>query len=153
MYGYFTCMYTWATVVGLVPAEARKRTLDTLGTGIKYGSSQSRAGNQTWIVKFSVSQFVGLDPCGVLTNPVAGITKGHHACQICILWLATVAKLQLWPSNESNFIVEGNQSMRNGIKGLQYLKVENLCSRECKIILTIESPLQSHVSHNLGTRN
>lgn len=74
VYGYFTCMYTWATFVCLVPAEARKRTLDTLGTGIKYGSNHSRAGNQMWIVKFSVSQFVGLDPCGVLNNPVAGIT-------------------------------------------------------------------------------
>ena len=49
-------------------------------------------------------------------------------CQIFTLWFITVAKIQLWSSNENYFILGGHHKMGNCIlKDCSIRKVENHC--------------------------
>ena len=56
-----------------------------------------------------------------LNIPFTGVAYQISTCQIFTLLFITVAKLQLWSSNENNFMVGGgHHNMRNCIKTSQY---------------------------------
>lgn len=51
------------------------------------------------------------------SNPFTGVAQDHRKHRHFKLWLKTVAKLQLYGSNKSNFMVGGHDSMRKCSKG------------------------------------
>jgi hypothetical protein len=62
----------------------------------------------------------------VSKNQIKNKSKNKKTPQICTLQFKTVAKLQLWSSNQSNFIVVGVTTIQGTvIKGHSIRKVEN----------------------------
>jgi hypothetical protein len=71
---------------------------------------------------------------GAWTNTLKGLHMRYISdiptIQILTLWFTTVAKLQLWSSNENDFMGEGSPQHEELyiLKGLSIRKVENHCS-------------------------